>query len=126
MSERELVPEYTIRGEGPTPVELKHIEHQVEGLGRRVKHYPEPRLHLVLSRHWQPQRGVAELRLQLGPLGPSLVSHQQAPSLDRAVKAAIDDLERQLERHLAKQRGEPSFGVPSRRRFDPPRIVEEE
>jgi hypothetical protein len=31
------------------------------------------------------------------------------------VHLAIEDLERQLERRLAGQRGEPTYGVPSRR-----------
>jgi ribosome-associated translation inhibitor RaiA len=120
MTESQLTTEYVVRGGEPTEAEMKRIEHQVEGLARRVKHYPDPRLHAVLERHVQQRRVTAEFRLQLGPLGPSLMSHQAAETADRAAKLAIDDLERQLERHLARQRGEASYGVPSRRKFTPP------
>jgi hypothetical protein len=58
---------------------------------------------------------AVDLRLELGPLGSHLISHQAAETADRAVRLAVEDVERQLERQLAVQRGEPSFGVPSRR-----------
>jgi len=49
-----------------------------------------------------------------------LISHQVDETLHRAARRAIADAERELERRLAKQRGEPSFGIPSRRRTAPP------
>jgi hypothetical protein len=60
---------------------------------------------------------VASLRVQLGPLGPTLASSQTAPTPDRAAHLAIRAIEHQLERLVAAQRGEPSYGVPSRRRL---------
>jgi hypothetical protein len=60
----------------------------------------------------------ASLRLQLGPLGPTLASVQHAQTPDRAARLAIQAIERQLERMVAGQRGESSFGVPSRRRAE--------
>jgi hypothetical protein len=62
------------------------------------------------------QTGRAD-RVQLGPLGPTLASSQAAPTPDRAAHLAIQAIERQLERLVAGQRGEPSYGVPSRRRL---------
>jgi hypothetical protein len=56
-----------------------------------------------------------DLRVQLGPLGAHLVSHQRAGTTAHAVRLAVEDVERQLERRHADQRGEASFGVPSRR-----------
>jgi hypothetical protein len=38
-----------------------------------------------------------------------------AETADRAVHLAVRDVERQLERRHATQRGEPTYGVPSRR-----------
>jgi hypothetical protein len=46
-----------------------------------------------------------------------LISHQSAETVDLSLGKAIHDVERQLERHHGKQRGQPSFGVPSRRRM---------
>lgn len=115
MTDHELTREVVYRTEPATPEEERRIEHHIDAFAPRVKHYPEPRVHFVLDRHQRAPHATVESRLQLGPLGPSLVSHQQGASFDQAVKHAIEDLERQLERHLAKQRGEPSFGVPSRR-----------
>lgn len=120
MADHELTSEFVYKGDPPDDVEVRRIERQVGGLARRVKQYPGPRLHVVVERFIRQRRVTAETRLQLGPLGPSLVSHQQAETPARAIHAAISDLERQLERHLSKQRGDASFGVPSRRRFDPP------
>lgn len=115
MADQELTREVVYRSQPATPEEERRIERQIEAFARRVKHYPGPRIHLVLDRHERAPHATVQTRLQLGPLGPSLVSHQQGASFDQAVKHSIEDIERQLERHLAKQRGEPAYGVPSRR-----------
>lgn len=115
MTDHELTREVVFRSEPATPEEDRRIDHHIDAFAPRVKHYPEPRLHIVLDRHQRAPHATVETRLQLGPLGPSLISHQQGASFDQAVKHAIEDLEKQLERHVAKQRGEPAFGVPSRR-----------
>jgi ribosome-associated translation inhibitor RaiA len=93
----------------------RRLQHQLDGLERRLVHHPEPTAVLVLTGHGRQRRVEAELRVQLGPLGGHLISHQQAETVDRAVHLAIADVERQLERQHAAQSGEPSFGVPSRR-----------
>jgi len=98
-----------------TPTAERHIYHQLDALERRIVHRPEPGAAVVLRRHG-PQRQIeADLRLQLSPLGPHLVSHQAAETADRALRLAVEDIERQLERHRGRQEGEPAFGVPSRR-----------
>jgi ribosome-associated translation inhibitor RaiA len=91
------------------------VQHQLSALDRRLAHHPAPKAWLVLTRHREQRQIEVDLRVELGPLGSHLVSHQAAETVDRAVRLAVDDAERQLERVHAVQRGEPSFGVPSRR-----------
>ena len=68
----------------------------------------------MVTPHGLQRQCEVDLRLQLGPLGPHLVSHQTAETVEAAVRQAVSDIERQLERRLARQRGEPAYGVPSR------------
>lgn len=97
------------------PDDERHIRNQLERLGQRLSHFPEPLASVLLKRH-APQRQVeVDLRVELGPLGGHLVSHQTAETAIHAVRLAVEDVERQLERRLAKQRGEHTYGVPSRR-----------
>lgn len=107
--------EYRVRGFKLTRLEEERIDRQVKSLEKRVANFPDPRLELVFDEQANPRVVRVDLRLALGPLGGHLVSHQEGPSADVAGKAAIGDVKRQLERRLANQRGEPSFGVPSRR-----------
>ena len=98
-----------------TAVEEQRIRHQLAGLAKRLEHHPEPSVTVVLEQFPEQRRVEADLRLQLGPLGAHLVSRKAAETADRAVHLALGAIERQLERRTAAQRGEPSFGVPSRR-----------
>jgi ribosome-associated translation inhibitor RaiA len=91
------------------------IEHHLNRLERRLVHHPEPSAMLVLTQHRSQRQIEVDLRIELGPLGSHLISHQGAETVDRAVRLAVEDVERQLERHHAQQSGEPTFGVPSRR-----------
>jgi ribosome-associated translation inhibitor RaiA len=93
----------------------RRVQHRLEALERRLIHHPEPTASLMLTRHRDQRQIEVDLRVELGPLGSHLISHQGAETVDRAVRLAIEDVERQLERQHAAQRGEPSFGVPSRR-----------
>lgn len=95
--------------------EERHIRHHLEMLGQRLTHFPEPLATVVLKRHELQRRVEVALRVELGPLGEHLVSHQAAETATHAVRLAVEDVERQLERRLAKQRGEHTYGVPSRR-----------
>jgi hypothetical protein len=97
------------------PDEERHVRYQVEMLGKRLAHFPEPIATVVLKRHELQRRVEVALRVELGPLGEHLVSHQAAETAAHAVRLAVEDGERQLERRLAKQRGEHTYGVPSRR-----------
>jgi ribosome-associated translation inhibitor RaiA len=93
----------------------RRLQRQLAGLERRLLHHPAPTAVLVLTGHQRQRQVEAELRVQLGPLGGHLISHQQAETVNQAVHRAVADIERQLERQHAAQSGAPSFGVPSRR-----------
>jgi hypothetical protein len=93
----------------------RRVRELLEGLGRRLAHRPEPTAVLVLTPRGRQRQIQADLRIQLGPLGPTLVSHQAAETTEHSVRLAVADIERQLERRTATQRGEPTYGVPSRR-----------
>jgi ribosome-associated translation inhibitor RaiA len=90
----------------------RRVQHQLDALERRLIHHPEPTASLMLTRHRDQRQIEVDLRVQLGPLGSHLISHQGAETIDRAVRLAVEDVERQLERQHAVQRGEPTFGVP--------------
>jgi ribosome-associated translation inhibitor RaiA len=98
-----------------TDAEERRLERRFQALDRRLAHFPNPVARLKLTDHREQRRVQADLRVQLGPLGGHLISHQSGDTVDHAVRLAIEDVERQLERRLAMQRGEPSYGVPSRR-----------
>lgn len=95
--------------------ERRHITGQLRALERRLAHHPDPSVSLVFTPHPTRRQIEVALRVQLGPLGGHLISHQAAETADHAVRAAVEDVERQLERRLATQRGESTYGVPSRR-----------
>ena len=118
MADNELGLEIVTRGDKPSELELRRIDRKLTALGKRLRKFPEPKVHLLIEGHVQQRRSNAEFRLQLGPLGPSLISHQAAETADRAVGAAIEDIERQVERHHANQRGEASFGCRAGGRSD--------
>jgi hypothetical protein len=103
------------RGLSLTDVDEQRIRHHLDALERRLVHHPEPVAGLVLAGHPMQRQVEAHLRVRLTPLGAHLVSHQAAATTDQAVRLAVEDVERELERKHAEQRGEPSFGVPSRR-----------
>ena len=95
----------------------QRIHHHLAALGKRLEHRPEPIAVLAFSGPNGRREIAANLRLRLGPLGPTLTSSQSARTPDQAAHLAIQAIERQLERLVAGQRGEPSYGVPSRRRL---------
>jgi hypothetical protein len=103
------------RGVTLTSLEEERIQRQMRSLEKRVEKFPDPRVELAIEDQASPRGVRVDLRLALGPLGGHLISHQEGLGADVAVKAAVDDVKRQLERRLSSQRGESSFGVPSRR-----------
>ena len=94
----------------------QRVHRHLAALGRRLVHRPEPIAVLSFSGPNSQREITASLRVQLGPLGPTLTGTQTASTPDAAAHLAIQAVERQLERLVAGQRGEPSYGVPSRRR----------
>lgn len=91
------------------------VRRHLRRLEERLVHFPEPSAILTLRRQPAQRRVSVDLRVELGPMAGELVSHQAAGTPDHAVRLAVEDAERQLERRLATQRGEPTYGVPSRR-----------
>lgn len=98
-----------------SPDQEARITRQLEDLGHRLDRFPEPMADLRLELHREQRRVTADLRLQLGPSGQHLVSHQAAETADQAALLATTDIERQLERELSAMRREHTYGVPSRR-----------
>jgi hypothetical protein len=98
-------------------VQEDRIRHHLAALERRLARRPGPIAVLALTGPNARHEIVASLRVQLGPLGPTLTSSQTATTPDAAARLAIFAVERQLERMVAVQRGEPSYSVPSRRRL---------
>jgi len=96
----------------------QRIRHHLAALGRRLEHRPEPMVVLAFSGHDSRHEVEVHVRLRLGPLGPTLASKHTSQTPDQAARLAIRAIERQLERLVSGQRGEPSYGVPSRRRVD--------
>jgi hypothetical protein len=95
--------------------EEERIRRLLERLERRLAKFPDPQTILTLRRYSDRRRVTLDLRVELGPRAGELISHQAAETADHAMRLAVEDVERQLERRLATQRGEPTFGVPSRR-----------
>ncbi|GIW05534.1 MAG: hypothetical protein KatS3mg060_0339 [Dehalococcoidia bacterium] len=98
-----------------TEAEEARFARHFDGLEARLQHFPDPLVEATVREHPSQRRVELSLRVSLGPLGGHLVSHQAAETLDKATRLAVSDVERQLERRLAKLRGEPAFGEPSRR-----------
>ena len=105
----------------------RRIRHRFAALGHRLAHFPDPRAVAVLEDHPQQRRVTAGVRVALGPHAGHLISHQAGATADQAIRLAVQDVLRQLERRLATQRGEQTYGVPSRRLPAPlrphPRII---
>ena len=105
---------------GLSPRERRRIRYRLAHLGRRMTMHPHPVAALALTVHPTEREAEVDLRVSLGPHAGHLVSHQRAGELDHAVRLAVDDVERQLERRHAHMRREHTYGVPSRR--FPPRV----
>ena len=100
-----------------TAAQERRVHRHLTTLGRRLERRPEPIAVLSFAGPNGQHEIEASLRVQLGPLGPTLTGSQAASTPDRAAHLAIQSIERRLERLVAGQRGEPSYGVPSRRRL---------
>lgn len=99
-----------VRGFVLNEAEERRIERQLRSLEPRLAGSPEPVADLILE--WHPdQRTVdASLRMRLGHLGGHFISRTSAETADYATRLAVEDVKRQIERHMARLRGEPEFG----------------
>lgn len=98
-----------------TEAARRRIRRRLGHLERRLAHHPDPVASLTLTEHFAERQVEVDVRVALGPHGRHLVSHQRAENADLAVRLAVDDVERQLERTHARMRREHTYGVPSRR-----------
>jgi ribosome-associated translation inhibitor RaiA len=103
-----------VQGLTLSDVDQRRLRAHLRSLERRLKNRPAPAAVLVLHQHADQRRVEADLRIELGPLGPTLVSHQAAETPDLAIRRAVEDIERELERQVSGQHRDASFGVPSR------------
>lgn len=93
----------------------QRIQHQLGTLEKRLANFDEPLARLTLREHNARRTITADLKITPGPKLDEIVSHQEAETPDHAVRLAVEDVERQLERFFSALRGEQTFGVPSRR-----------
>jgi len=91
------------------------IMRKVHTLDVRLASFPNPLAIVRLRQHPDQRRVDVDLRVELVPHGASLISHQGAETPDHAIRLAVEDIERQLERRIDQLRGDAAFGVPSRR-----------
>ena len=98
-----------------TADEERRVDRQLQRLERRLTHYSAPVATVMVSAQPAQRRVQVDLRVQLGPLGAHLISHQAAETADQAVALAVDDVLRQEERRRSTLTHEASYGVPSRR-----------
>jgi ribosome-associated translation inhibitor RaiA len=89
-------------------VQARRIEHHLPHLERRLVHFSEPSATVTLREHPACRQVRVELQVALGPQEGDVISHQEADAPDHAVRSAVTDAERQLERRLAAQRDEPT------------------
>ena len=80
--------------------ESTRIQNQRRALEPRLEHSPGPTATLAIEAHGVQRRVAEDLSVQLGRLAGHLICHQAAATPDRAVRLAVDDIERQLERRL--------------------------
>jgi ribosome-associated translation inhibitor RaiA len=93
----------------------KRIRRHVAGLERRLVKFANPLITITIKDRVTERRHTADIRVQLGVDGVELVSHNDGESAEHAVRLAIEDVERQLERSVSTLRGEATYGTPSRR-----------
>lgn len=98
-----------------TPAAERRILRHLKSIEQRVTHFADPVARLRIGEQRLPRLVQVDLRVALGPREADLISHQAAETPDHAVRMAVEDIERQLERKISQLRGEESWGVPSRR-----------
>lgn len=89
--------------------ETRRIQRHLRSLSRRLAESPDPVAVLLLDWHPDQRQVKARFRVRLGHLGGHFVSRTSAETADSAARLAIEDVKRQIERHMAHLRGEPEF-----------------
>jgi hypothetical protein len=90
--------------------EARRINRRLARLGARLADHPIARALLVLRQRRDRRGFTADLRVQLGPLGPHLLGHRDAPLAVTAAVRAVGAVERQLGRPPAERPGDRSHG----------------
>ena len=98
-----------------SPEAEKRIQRHLSGLEKRLTNFHNSNVHLTIKDKPTERRYTADAVVALGVDGVELASHHAGESAEHAARLAIEDIERQLERHVSTLRGESTFGTPSRR-----------
>ena len=98
-----------------SPESARRIQRHLDALEKRLTKFHNHDVKLTIKDKSTERRFTADALVSLGVDGVELISHNQGETAEMAARVAIEDIERQLERHMANLRGEPSFGTPSRR-----------
>jgi ribosome-associated translation inhibitor RaiA len=93
----------------------RRISRHLERLERRLVNFNSAEVAVTVKDRATERRYTADVHLRPGVDSTDLISHQQGDSPEQAVRQAVEDIERQLERYIATLRGEAAFGTPSRR-----------
>ncbi|MDQ6675198.1 MAG: hypothetical protein M3069_31430 [Chloroflexota bacterium] len=88
-------------------VDRRRSRAQLRSLERRLKERPELTSVFVLRQHADQWRVEADRRVELGPLGPTPVSHPAAETADVAIRRAVEDIDREPRAARAARR--PAF-----------------
>lgn len=104
-----------VEGLALNDLETRRIRRHLDRLANRLANWSDPIVTLLLWPREGPPGVTARVRVRFGHLGGHLVSQESGDSADQAARGALEQVIRQLERHLADLRGEPTFAVPSRR-----------
>src|SRR5690606_13277171 len=105
-----------IRGFDLNDLEQRRINRRLQHLIKRLQlDGADPVIDLTLDWHPLQRRVTSRLRVRHAPIGHQLVADASSPRADESVRIATDRIERQLNRRLAVQRGEPGYRATSRR-----------
>jgi len=84
----------------------REIELRLQRLERRLRHFPADALQAQIAVERQVRRNAYSVRLALMIWQRMLVARRMGPSLEVALDAAVEAIERQVERYKARLRGD--------------------
>ncbi len=97
------------------PDSEKRVARHLDGLERRLVNFSNAEVDVTIRDRATERRYTADIHLRPGVDSTDLISHQQGETAEQAVRLAVEDIERQLERYISTLRGEAAYGTPSRR-----------